>query len=793
MSDCGPPAVLSASGAGRETAHWQSPSHSRSLVAHSNGWPTEAVAAMGLSCGPCTPHREHGVCHAHAAAAAHGTPQSRQRDLRLKATTRLLLDVRVGCAQRVQSLGARVLSSLSLPAVSKAVVLAAALAVVCFLLASSTSSDPSAGSSRSAHDSSLVRRSAVRMPLSMGEEAEEATASASGLVATQVAALGDSPHRLVVLIPFVSSDIERLLQGMRDWAALGPACRANGAETGLGLRFFHSKSAAVYDAARTAYLHRLALELEGFAANVALCFASLDTVFADVTEEQDGYPEGPSNMFFKLMLTQARQLLPSFTHMYWMEWDVRPVRLHWLDELQAATYGERFWVRGARYRGRAFDEVVKDPGSWPWVGHINGNALYLLHDAEFLRFLSLTVEQEPPSHFWKPFDVSIWKTLHDFPYAWHLHQVHAGKFQTTAVMQHLGFTVRPDEVSALIASAPRVHLIHGDTRSAGGVNYPKKFDKAGLARSNASVRFTDEITAGLRVSVLCRTTAAQLAFASLALQSAQRYLPGAIEFVAVVPERDLEQAEGGLPHFVTVMAERPQLRKQDDALQLQLTTLQAHHYTAGSFVFHLPTDAVLSRPVLRRDLFVFNRPIVSFTRYANLPAAGSRQAAISLAVGTEAEVDVHEPAWHFFHRSVYQQATLHLETTHSTTLPVFLQSCCRDTAGRTAAANPSAPQSRAPGRHAFSSLSYLTAYLYLHEPSSVSWLYEGDDAHPPYSLPWAYSPVRPQLLCRGDAALGDAASLMAQLDVLQRAARGHMTACAELQALITATAGLFSS
>ena len=160
-----------------------------------------------------------------------------------------------------------------------------------------------------------------------------------------------------------------------------------------------------------------------------------------------------------------------------MEWDVKPVRPFWLDKVYDLTLHDDFWMKGGRYRGRAFDEVIKDSSSWGWVGHLNGNSLYKLHDPSFIAFLQLTMEREPPSHFWKPFDIAMWRTLCDFPYSWHFYQTFGDKFQTTTAMQHLGFTGTDEEFDAVIQHQPNVFLIHGDRNSAGLSKYLAKFSQ----------------------------------------------------------------------------------------------------------------------------------------------------------------------------------------------------------------------------------------------------------------------------------------------------------------------------
>ena len=120
---------------------------------------------------------------------------------------------------------------------------------------------------------------------------------------------------------------------------------------------------------------------------------------ANLTAEEEGYPQGPNHMFFKLM--GSNSILAAYTHVFWMEWDVTPVRPLWIDRLVSlAAADDGCWMKGSPYVGRGMDEAATDPNNEPWLGHLNGNALYKLHDPDFQRFLQLVQEREPPGHYW---------------------------------------------------------------------------------------------------------------------------------------------------------------------------------------------------------------------------------------------------------------------------------------------------------------------------------------------------------------------------------------------------------
>jgi hypothetical protein len=79
------------------------------------------------------------------------------------------------------------------------------------------------------------------------------------------------------------------------------------------------------------------------------------------------------------------------------------------------------------------------------------------------------------------------------------------------------------------------------------------------------------IPAALKLSVLVRTFSRDVEAAAVALQSAKRFLPNALEFVVVVPEPDLAQAREALPDFAVVKGEP--ILMPDQSMQQKYTKL----------------------------------------------------------------------------------------------------------------------------------------------------------------------------------------------------------------------------
>ena len=649
-----------------------------------------------------------------------------------------------------------------------------------------------------------------------------------------------APH-LVVLVPLIAEDVPRVMAGIRKWAALGPVCDTS-QELPMALRFLYSRTREHYDALSLPYLEQMMAQEAIVVARVSSCFQSIETIFSELREEQDGYPEGPSHMFFKLLIHQHATLLQPFSHgqpaltasahalvhvrlpcppclclpcgpslwcvcvvsVYWMEWDVKPIRAYWAEKLFDLTLHDEFWVKGGRYRGRAFDEVIKDSSSWTWVGHLNGNALYRLHDDDFNAFLQLTVEREPPSHYWKPFDIAMWRTLVDFPYNWHLYQTYGDRFQTTAAMQHLGFTGTDEEFATVVHHSPNVFLIHGDRGSAGLSKYLVKF-KDGVPSTNTTVQWSDEVSPAMRVSVFIRTAEPEFPFAALAIQSAQRFLAGALEYVVVVPEADAAAARQALPGNIVLYEEKKVVK--EEAVQAKLTKLQAELYCMGSYIFHLDADVVLYRPVLRRDLFIFHRPILRFDRYENLqwleeerfmkqqhakaeqgddplddPLPRQWQEGTSYALGQKVEFEFSRSNDHLYPRSVYAEARAHIERLHGMSLPAFLDT--REAWLRFDSAGGVSTQMQ----RLFSDFNYLGAFLYYQQPQAMSWTYLGVDKPPVHALPYAFTSIRPDVVCQGDLELHRPwakrkVALQSQVSIMQRIVN-HGAHCSELHKFV---------
>jgi hypothetical protein len=353
--------------------------------------------------------------------------------------------------------------------------------------------------------------------------------------------------------------------------------------------------------------------------------------------------------------------------MFWMEPDVFPLRPNWVDGLVMVASKGDFWISGSSYLGDGLDSAAAVSDNWNWVGHINGNALYNLRDDAFVEFLRLVIQYEPPNHFWKPFDVSIWRVLHAFPHAWPVYQRYRSKFVYSNFIHHWGFHVTGKDFDFSV-SRPEVFLVHGANFSAGNLLVrPKPVP--------ADVVWTDRVPRSARLSIMIRSYGKDLDSAYNSVVHAFAYVPEVLEVVVVV-------STGDGPHFRkrlnTSRTERAKIVEEDPVLsdpvmQQKWSKMHADHHCRGALLLHLDSHNTINAELQLRDLLWLGKPIVVHQRVDTLPPGPARDearlrarvAAWVLDDPAAADSDFDPPlGLRVFPRGLYARARAHVEAVH---------------------------------------------------------------------------------------------------------------------------------
>ena len=336
----------------------------------------------------------------------------------------------------------------------------------------------------------------------------------------RVSAAGDElvqkskPASLVIVVPFTSRDAKKVVDGLQKWSRPGDPCpavrmlssssspssssgrdRSTGASTSastgspVDVMFWFNRdlddalSSSDAELVKKSFLQ--ALEQSSH------CFGRVEFKSARLSEEEDAYPFGPSNQWYRLFLSHERPLRP-YDYAFWCEHDVTPVQSGWIDALlREVTFpGGDFFVRGSIHRGRKLDDIVIYPDDASWVTHINGNALYKTNDPEFTAMISQCEESNRGSRsFMSSFDAAMW-IQHVTSYAskWGKYQNYAHKFQYADWIQNLNADVSwPVDARELVVRSPGTFLVHGSSASAGEEHRKKTYAK-GVAVETAATK-----------------------------------------------------------------------------------------------------------------------------------------------------------------------------------------------------------------------------------------------------------------------------------------------------------------
>lgn len=485
--------------------------------------------------------------------------------------------------------------------------------------------------------------------------------------------------QLLVVVPFTRFDVQSIQTNLDAWKRLGPICNSD-SQSGktAELWFYYNKSLAELPAS---FLH---LEKMPVYTEATQCFARVRVVGANLTDEENDYPAGINLMFYRL-ITGVGFAPTDLLHVhavFWMEPDVFPIKSCWLDALvsEALLVEDDYWVKGSMYLGDMFDGSVGT--DWTWVGHINGNAMYRLHQPLFIEFLRVVMDIQPPDHYWKPFDVSIWKVLNDFPYFWHAYQRIAKHFVYADFVQNLGFSPSEDAMENSRGNA-RTFLVHHGKNSSGKTRFQEKYrSSAGQRRRRVNWDGAiDPRTDG--ISVFMRGRAIDADSIRAAVSSVMTHMPGAVEIVLVVADQDLSFLSNRLGTLLRSLTKLHLLAEKalpqdisSQRMQETYTHSLADSYCRGKYIFHMQPDSVLVRKVYHKDFFFAFKPIMWYSD-SSRPSNEWWRKGTSIALG---EDDMqHAPRRtpgrcreHVVPRGAYAQLRAHIQRIHNRSFESFL-------------------------------------------------------------------------------------------------------------------------
>jgi hypothetical protein len=150
-----------------------------------------------------------------------------------------------------------------------------------------------------------------------------------------------------------------------------------------------------------------------------------------------------SNMFYKIFLDPevSKEYFASYERLLLLDWRataaVSPQALEKIRNLAFLPVHSHIWMMGGMAQGPSVDRAVRTGQSTNLAlsGHIDGNAVYKLHDDDFHSFLRYVRVRHPPEFRSNVFDLAIWKSVYDLPYTWLIYQALAPMFKYTQLVR----------------------------------------------------------------------------------------------------------------------------------------------------------------------------------------------------------------------------------------------------------------------------------------------------------------------------------------------------------------------
>lgn len=273
---------------------------------------------------------------------------------------------------------------------------------------------------------------------------------------------------IAIIVPFTEKDLEKVAAAVRRWSRFDDPCSSipTPATSPLHALFWFNR-----DLTREPWKSFAQVAETAMAASlgpIRHCFSSVRFDSARLSDEEDPYPFGASNMWYTLYISKTDPL-KAYDYFLWAEHDLMPVRKGWMDALAAeVALHKPFFVRGSIYRGSNLDNAVKDPKKAQWVTHINGNAFYTCKDSTFRAMVKSCYYAQSSEGIHASFDLAIWmRYVASYMGTWKRYQTYAHEFQYTNFMQNYGYGLSEQVLNDILDKEPSTYMIHGDAESAG--------------------------------------------------------------------------------------------------------------------------------------------------------------------------------------------------------------------------------------------------------------------------------------------------------------------------------------
>lgn len=268
---------------------------------------------------------------------------------------------------------------------------------------------------------------------------------------------------LAVVMPLIAAQMPRLIASMKLWGTPeGLPCTSPPSGDLPHLLFYFDRpldERGVTSAARK--IRRFTEDNLPLRNVLRLCFANVSftsaALSASDTQNSQSFDvfrnlastRGSNNQFWK-----AFSVHRLYRHMFYMEPDTWPLKADWLRRIDALSRDEAIWMRGTLMRYQPRMVVAPEPFRSAYTRHINGNALYELHDPCFARYRQLVQADYDDAAF----DVAM--AQYRMPrYQYRLEHAVAHRFTATNVIADMGVE-QFASVEELRAKLPGTYLAH---------------------------------------------------------------------------------------------------------------------------------------------------------------------------------------------------------------------------------------------------------------------------------------------------------------------------------------------